>query len=67
MGYSKEVDWCRDCLRACIEEKYKIRLTRGPYNRVCARCGVTFQVPFAYTDNRPVYCSECFAAMHGRE
>ena len=27
---------------------------------VCDKCGVTCEVPFRPTDNRPVFCRECF-------
>ena len=27
---------------------------------VCDKCGVTCEVPFRPTNNRPVYCRECF-------
>jgi len=29
----------------------------------CANCGKEAKVPFQPNSDRPVYCSECFAAM----
>ena len=33
------------------------------YDAVCAACGKEAKVPFKPTEDRPVYCSECFAKM----
>ena len=33
---------------------------------VCRDCGKATQVPFLPREDRPVYCSECFAAMQRR-
>ena len=33
---------------------------------ICANCGKPTQVPFLPREDRPVYCSECFAAMQRR-
>ena len=30
---------------------------------VCAACGKTCKVPFQPREDRPVYCSDCFARM----
>ena len=32
---------------------------------VCATCGKEARVPFKPREDRPVYCSECFAKMRG--
>jgi CxxC-x17-CxxC domain-containing protein len=36
---------------------------RTMYDAVCANCGVETQVPFEPRQNRPVYCSDCFAKV----
>ena len=39
---------------------------RGPremHDAVCANCGAACKVPFEPREDRPVYCSECFANM----
>ena len=37
------------------------RVERQMYPAVCAQCGKDTQVPFQPRDDRPVYCSDCFA------
>ena len=32
---------------------------------ICANCGKEAKVPFKPREDRPVYCSECFASMRG--
>ena len=36
---------------------------RTMYDAVCANCGVETQVPFLPRQDRPVYCSDCFAKV----
>lgn len=48
---------CRDARKAGA---------KGPrefFQATCAKCGKEAKVPFKPVDNRPVYCSECFAEM----
>ena len=33
------------------------------FTATCAACGGEARVPFQPRDDRPVYCSECFAKM----
>ncbi len=35
--------------------------SRQMYDAVCADCGNACQVPFQPTQDRPVYCSDCFS------
>ena len=37
--------------------------SRTMYDAVCANCGVQTQVPFLPRQDRPVYCSDCFAKL----
>jgi CxxC-x17-CxxC domain-containing protein len=37
------------------------RAERQMYPAVCATCGADTQVPFQPRQDRPVYCSDCFA------
>ena len=39
------------------------RGTREMYEATCAACGKVARVPFQPREDRPVYCSECFAKM----
>ena len=40
---------------------------RQMYTATCASCGCEAKVPFQPRDDRPVYCSECFAKMKEAE
>jgi CxxC-x17-CxxC domain-containing protein len=35
--------------------------SREMHDAVCAQCGTNTQVPFLPRQDRPVYCSDCFA------
>ena len=39
------------------------RGTREMFTATCAACGKEARVPFKPREDRPVYCSECFAKM----
>ena len=39
--------------------------TREMFDAVCAECGKPTKVPFQPREDRPVYCSECYAARRG--
>ena len=36
---------------------------REMHDAICANCGKPCKVPFRPREDRPVYCSECFAEM----
>ena len=42
------------------------RNDRQMYDAVCDKCGRDCQVPFQPTGEKPIYCSECFEKMNGR-
>ena len=48
---------CRECRKSKKEEG------RQYYTATCAACGKEARVPFKPHDDRPVYCSECFAKL----
>lgn len=48
---------CRDARKAMREPKPEREMFIG----VCANCGGEAKVPFQPREDRPVYCSECFA------
>ncbi len=50
---------CRDA------RKNAGRPEREMHDAVCANCGKECKVPFKPREDRPVYCSECFAAQKG--
>lgn len=39
---------------------------REMFSTVCSNCGKECQVPFRPTNGKPVYCSDCFEKMGGR-
>ena len=41
------------------------RFTKNDSGFICANCGKECKVPFQPREDRPVYCSECFASMKG--
>ena len=57
-GFQNEPLRCKDCR---IAKKQAIRENREMHTAVCASCGKEAKVPFVPKDDRPVYCSECFA------
>ncbi|GHV24152.1 hypothetical protein FACS189465_0820 [Clostridia bacterium] len=62
-GFENEPQRCKGCRDA---RKNSGRAPRPPGERrlfiaVCASCGGEAKVPFEPRDDRPVYCSECFA------
>lgn len=59
-GFANEPKRCKEC-RAARKESGKAPCEL--YDAVCAECGKPCKVPFKPRDDRPVYCSECFARM----
>lgn len=55
-GFTNEPKRCK----ACRDAK-KVSGKREMYTAVCADCGKEARVPFKPREDRPVYCSECFA------
>ncbi len=65
-GFTNEPGRCPDC-RAKRKRSRPSgggfgRREREMYPAVCAACGQKTMVPFKPTNDRPVYCRECFAA-----
>ena len=62
-GYQdpKRCPSCRQARRA--ERGGGSSYGRTMYDAVCANCGTETQVPFLPRQDRPVYCSDCFAKM----
>ena len=57
-GFVNEPQRCKNCRDA---RKSAGRTEREMHTAVCADCGVECKVPFKPREDRPVYCSECFA------
>ncbi|WP_372999982.1 zinc-ribbon domain containing protein [Lutispora sp.] len=62
-GFQNEPARCKDCRTARkASMNGGARRERVMYDAVCADCGKETQVPFKPTNDRPVYCKECFDA-----
>ena len=53
---------CRDARKASRANTTNTGDTREMFETVCAECGKPTRVPFIPKNDRPIYCSECFAA-----
>lgn len=59
-GFVNEPQRCKDCR---VARKSAARASREMHTAVCASCGQEATIPFEPREDRPVYCSECFARM----
>ena len=60
-GFENEPLRCKECR---VAKKESIRAKRQMFKTVCAQCGGEATIPFEPKEDRPVYCSECFAKMN---
>lgn len=63
-GFQNEPQRCKACRDA---RKQASRANREMFTTTCANCGKEAKVPFQPSNDRPVYCSECFAAMKDQQ
>lgn len=54
-GYQNEPKRCKSCRNA------RKNASKTIHETVCAECGGVAKVPFEPSEDRPVFCSECFA------
>ena len=64
-GFQNEPTRCRDCRNARKASRPAVGAPREMHEAICAECGKPTQVPFIPREDRPVYCSACFAARRG--
>ncbi|MBR2877776.1 MAG: zinc-ribbon domain containing protein [Clostridia bacterium] len=57
-GFLNEPLRCKECR---VNRKNALRGAREMFTITCAECGAEAQVPFKPKNDKPVYCSECFA------
>ena len=62
-GFQNEPTRCRDCRAARKATRPATGAVREMHDATCAACGKPTQVPFLPREDRPVYCSECFASI----
>ena len=59
-GFQNEPQRCK----ACRDKKKNAgKPQKEMFTTVCAQCGGDAKVPFQPSNDRPVYCSACYAAM----
>lgn len=59
-GFQNQPQRCKACREA------KRNTGKVQYTAKCANCGKEAKIPFQPSNDKPVYCSECFAARNGR-
>ena len=59
-GFQNKPQRCKACRDA---RKNAGKPQRELYTTTCAKCGKEAKVPFQPSNDRPVYCSECYAEM----
>ena len=74
-GFTNEPGRCPECRAANKARRgggsysssggYSSGGQREMFPAVCAQCGKDTQVPFQPRNDRPVYCSDCFAQQRG--
>jgi CxxC-x17-CxxC domain-containing protein len=65
-GLQNEPKRCPECRRARKSERYAnggYKSRRQMFPAICASCGKDTEVPFEPRDDRPVYCSDCYAKV----
>ena len=63
-GFQNEPQRCKECRDA---RKNAAKGPREMFVTTCAECGKEAKVPFQPSNDRPVYCSERFAAKRAAE
>jgi len=62
-GFQNEPTRCKACRQARKAARPAATgETREYHETTCAACGAPTRVPFIPRSDRPIYCSECFAA-----
>ena len=66
-GFTNEPGRCPECRAARKAQagggsSYGRSSERQMYPAVCAECGKQTQVPFQPREDKPVYCSDCYAS-----
>ena len=61
-GFTNEPQRCKSCRDARKQTRDDAsRTTRELFETTCSECGCTCKVPFQPSNDRPVYCRDCFA------
>ncbi|MDY6911801.1 MAG: zinc-ribbon domain containing protein [Chloroflexota bacterium] len=65
-GLLNEPGRCPPCRQIKKQSRGYSQGPREMHKTVCAECGQECEVPFEPRGDRPVYCTECFAAQRER-
>lgn len=60
-GFTNEPQRCKPCRDARKSARGESSGKREMFDAVCASCGKPCKVPFQPREDRPVFCSDCFA------
>ena len=63
-GFQNEPQRCKECRNA---KKASVKGAKEYFVATCASCGAEAKVPFQPREDRPVYCSECYAKMKNND
>lgn len=62
-GFENEPQRCKSCRDKRKAAMGGAKPAREMFTAICASCGKEAKVPFQPREDRPVYCSDCFAKM----
>ena len=62
-GFTNEPQRCKACrdARKAASGRGDGRAPREMFDAVCAECGAPCKVPFQPRNDKPIYCSACYA------
>ncbi len=67
-GLQNEPGRCPECRASRRQSRNRgYGQPREMHKAVCAKCGTDCEVPFEPRDDRPIYCSTCYAEMKQRQ
>ena len=69
-GFTNEPGRCPECRAARKANSGRsggrFGSDRQMHDAVCATCGISTQVPFKPSGDRPVYCRDCYSSQRSR-
>lgn len=66
-GFKNEPTRCPECRKARKAQQPRTdRGDREMFDAVCAECGQPTKVPFQPRNDKPIYCSACYAKHKAR-
>ncbi|MDO4581230.1 MAG: zinc-ribbon domain containing protein [Bacillota bacterium] len=65
-GFVNDPARCPEC-RSARKRQRNNRGEREMHPVICAECGCETEIPFKPTDDRPVYCQDCFQKIRNNQ